>query len=130
VYVQITATSGAADKPEVRISDGTNAATDPSIVLRSSSTYGVVWVDERTGNPDVWFRVLGSTWTPASGSLDTNVSGNDTASLNPSVVWNGSGFAVVWDDMKGSNRDIDLRRLDALGGPLGNAVRVTSATSL
>ncbi len=130
VYVQITATSGAPDKPEVRISDGTNAATDPTIVLRSPSTYGVVWVDERTGNPDVWFRVLDASGNPASGSLDKNVSGNNTASLNPSVVWNGSGFAVVWDDAKRSNRDIYFQRLDALGGPLGNSVRVTSATSL
>jgi hypothetical protein len=130
VYVQITATSGAPDKPEVRVSNGTNPATDPTIVLRSPSTYGVVWVDERTGNPDVWFRVLDSMGTPASGSLDTNVSGNNTASLNPSVVWNGSGFAVVWDDTKGSNRDIYFQRLDALGGPLGNSIRVTSATSL
>jgi len=130
VYVQITATSGAADKPEVMISDGIHAASSPQVLLRSPSTFAVVWLDERTGDSDVYFRVLDDSGAPAAGTADTNVSSTNTASLNPWAVWNGNGFAVVWDDVKGSNRDVYFQRLDAIGQPVGQKTRLTAATSL
>lgn len=130
VYAQVTATSGAADKAETRISDGTDAATSPRIVWRVAAGYGVVWVDQRDGNSEVYFRALDANGAPTGSAGDIDVSSSTGESLNPDVVWTGSEFGVVWDDVKGKNRDIYFRRLASDGTPLGQAVRVTSDASL
>ncbi len=127
VYVQVTATSGAPDKAEVRISDGVHPAYSPSLAWKGSG-YGLAWVDEREGNPEVYFRELTAAGAPTG--TDVAVSSSNGPSLNPVIAWNGNGFAVAWDDVKGSNRDIYFRRLDASGSPLGQEVRVTSHSAL
>jgi hypothetical protein len=47
-------------------------------------------------------------------------------STNPSLVWNGSGFGVSFEDDRDGNAEIYFQRLDASGAPAGTATRVTN----
>lgn len=47
-------------------------------------------------------------------------------SSNPSLVWNGSGFGVSFEDDRDGNTEIYFQRLDASGAPAGTATRVTN----
>lgn len=140
VYVRVVATSGGpADKAEVRISDGVHAAYRPALAWKGGrtgvnppveSSYGIVWVDERTGNPEIFFRELGADGSPTPTTTDVQVSASNGSSLDPVVVWTGTEFGVVWQDVKGTNRDIYFRRLDPFGSPLGQIQRVTTHSAL
>lgn len=128
VYLRLLAVSGAPDAPELLVSDGVHAASDPAVVW-SGSYFGVAWVDERDGNPEIYFRLVTNAGAPGP-AAPVVLSSSAGASLRPSVVWTGTEFGVAWDDVKGSNRDIYFRRVSAIGATIGQTVRVTSETAL
>ncbi len=54
-----------------------------------------------------------------------------TYSLNPSMVWNGSEYAVAWqEDTHGGNDEIYFRRISEDGTPHDTEMRVTDAPSV
>ncbi len=128
-YFRTTGASGAPITTETILGDGTFPSYSPSPTWKGDG-FGVAWVDERDGNPEVYFRVLDSAGGKPVTTSDVKVSSSNGASLNPSVAWNGSEFLVVWDDVKGSNRDIYTRRLDALGSPLAQPKRLMTDGSI
>lgn len=88
--------------------------------------YGLSWVRQRDNNYDVYFQRM-----QANGILIGspalvwhNPSGN--GAYTPSLVRNGSGWAVAWWDIDVDGYEVTyLRRLDAAGSPLGDAVRIS-----
>lgn len=59
----------------------------------SGSNRFVVWTDESTGNPDIFFRRStdnGATWQPA-----LNLSNNPGRSLHPQIAVSGSNVHVL-----------------------------------
>jgi hypothetical protein len=55
---------------------------------------------------------------------------NDPAySDDPSLVWNGTGYAVAWNDARDGNAEIYFARLDTGGTVMGSPLRVTNAAS-
>ncbi|MBD3869119.1 MAG: hypothetical protein IFK94_13435 [Acidobacteria bacterium] len=129
VFSLMTALSGAQDFPEQVLGDGIQSAINPAATW-SGTGFGVVWTDYREGNAEVYFRDLDNTGTPTSYGIERAVSSSNGDSLNPSVIWSGTEYLVAWDDLKGPNRDIYIRRLDPNGDPLGSVTRVTSDSSI
>ena len=79
--------------------------------------YGIAWSDRRTGDYEIWFSALdkqGNKMGP-----DARVSFAPGFSISPSLGWDGSSFYVVWQDRRSGTFAIWGRRLDDLGGPLG-----------
>ena len=59
----------------------------------------------------------------------TPVTGTGAMASCPSVVANGSGWAVAWTDRRDGNAEIYFARLDAMGMRIGDEVRVTNEPS-
>ncbi|MCZ6650645.1 MAG: MopE-related protein, partial [Acidobacteria bacterium] len=103
--------------------------SDPGISRQASlawtgSGYGLAWTDQRDGQEEIYFRNLDITGLPDGG--ETRVTTTIVSSRRPSLVWNGSEFAVAWVDERDGNPEIYFQRLTALGALSGSARRVTS----
>jgi len=105
---------------------------DPDLSHQASlvwtgSGYGLTWTDERDGQEEIYFQVLDTTGLP-TGS-ETRVTTTTVSSRRPSLVWNGSEFAVAWVDERDGNPEIYFQRLTALGALSGSPRRVTDDTA-
>lgn len=97
-----------------------NDQTDPNIAFSPEfERFAVVWVDERTGSKDIYYRLLDSDGTPLI--YDTAlafVAGMDE--VEPDVTWGAGHFFVVykWYFHTGYMEDIYLQAIDPLTGEL------------
>ncbi|MDF1699987.1 MAG: sialidase family protein [Planctomycetota bacterium] len=83
----------------------------PRICCTGSNVY-VVWYDERSGNPDIYFnRSLdrGLTWLPQDVRLDSGTAGA-ASSREPSICCDGARVYVAWHDDRGGSWDIYANR--------------------
>ena len=73
---------------------------DPENFL--AGEFGVVWGDDRDGNREIYFTRIDGAGNKIGG--DTRLT-NDTGNSDiPSLVWNGAGYAVAWNDDRRSDR--------------------------
>ncbi len=94
---------------DVRI-DGAPKEADPDshdthLCVNESGQIGVVWVDDRDGNNDVWFNRsldLGNSWLIAPVKLNR---GLNSKVWNPTIACNDKGMYVAWED----DRDGELQ---------------------
>jgi len=59
--------------------------------------------------------------------IDVRITNDSAQSLNPSIVWNGSGYGVCWEDYRDGNWEIYFTRMDSYGSKIGSDVRITNA---
>jgi hypothetical protein len=85
--------------------------------------YALAWDDTRYGNAEISFQRLDATGRPSGSTV--RVTDDPAASLEPSLVALGTGFALVWRDFRDGNFEIYFQRLDLAGLPSGDPVRVT-----
>jgi hypothetical protein len=88
--------------------------------------FGVVWEDRRFNNYEVFFAMYdkaGQKMAPG----DVRVSDSQNFSVNPSLVWTGREFVVVWQDGEGADGSFDVyaQRLELDGRLIGSAARLT-----
>jgi hypothetical protein len=65
-------------------------------VVWTGAEYAVVWVDGRTTPPRIYFDRLDAGGVLQGAEVAVSVAGVPGGS--PSLVWTGSGFALVWDE--------------------------------
>ncbi len=97
----------------------------------------VVWVDDRhyeERDTDIYGRRVADDGTRLG--FDFRISGKNavTAEIEPAVAWNGTGYLVVWEDMRDfADRGMDIRgrRVTAAGLAEGKDFRIsgTNATA-
>lgn len=118
--------SGTKIGDDVRLTDAPGSSYQPSLVW-TGSEFAVAWADERDGNDEIYFARLDS----AGNKIGTDVRVTaDTypyiaSSFWPSLVWNGTEYAIAWEDGRHSYPEIYFRRLTSSGVEIGDEIRVT-----
>ncbi len=116
--------------PETRITNDASASSSPSLVW-TGTEYGVAWIDQRgsvTGGQVYFARIDAA---GAKIGADVPVTDAAVAPGSPRLVWNGSGYGVVWKDERGGDPgDLYFARLDPAGAKLGSDVRITDDAAI
>jgi cysteine-rich repeat protein len=94
--------TGAGD-PEFAVAGPAAGASAPSLVW-SGLEWGMAWVEDVVGEPDVMLGWFPPAMVPFEGS--TAVSAAAGRSTVPSLVWSGAGYAVAWIDERDGNAEI------------------------
>src|SRR6185503_11960751 len=90
----------------------------------TGDSYGVVWQDDRDGNPEIYFARLDSAGRKLG--TDVRVTNAPGESAAPSLVWVVSEFGLTWHDERDGNTEIYFVRLDPAGQKIGPEVRLTT----
>ena len=90
-----------------------------------AQAYGIVWQDERDGDPEVYFTLMDQNGAAQSSEVRVSVVPDDSTA--PKIAWGGDAFGVVFQDNGYGNQEIGFRRVDAAGTPLGTVTRVSNA---
>lgn len=96
-----------------------------------NSEFASVWADDRNGQSDIYFvrandggSILGS---------EKRLTETTEDSMNPSIVWDGSNYRVVWQertsDSGAGHYEIYYQKLSSTGEKIGNIVKLTTKTS-
>jgi len=89
----------------------------------ADSAYGIVWVDRRDGNDEIYFTKLGSDGTKLLPDIRiTNAGGY---SRHPSFAWNGQEFGIIWWDNRDGNYGLYFTRIYPNGNKLENDRLIT-----
>jgi hypothetical protein len=119
--------------------DGNGLQTGPDVALTSwpgsVNTYSSVWTgadfavvwDHYSGTDDdreVFLIRLDS--GGGRRGMDTRISTAPGYSGYPAIAWNGSEYAIAWEDDRDGNVEIFFRLVDAAGVPLTPEIRITN----
>jgi hypothetical protein len=101
---------------------------NPSLAWTGNG-FGLAWYSTRDPNAAIYVATL-----DAQGAVVTAEHGiNDTFALHtasqPSIVWNGNGFGVVWQDDRDGTSEVWFATLDAAGVRQGAEVQSTDTNS-
>lgn len=118
IYGARVSSAGALIDPVgIAISTGSLTQSWPA-VASDGNDFMVVWVDTRSGNPDIYGTRVGASGFVHSSS--GKIISNETHTQNnPSIVWTGSSYLVVWDDDRGGDFDIYGARINNGGDVQG-----------
>jgi len=108
---------------EIRITDAAGESSVP-VLAWTGKDYGLVWHDDREGDPHIYFARLGADGALLGAIL--RVTEDGATALNPSLVWTGDEFGLVWEDQRDGNWEIYFARIDAGGGKIGSDIRLTT----
>ncbi len=122
IYFARIASSGNKIGTDRRITEDSSSSSHPSSAWNGSE-YGVCWHDNRDGNYEIYFARLDSSGSKIGS--ETRITTNSFPSFNPSLVWNGSEYALAWRDFRDGNYEIYFARIDSSGGKIGSDVRVS-----
>jgi hypothetical protein len=99
-------------------------AVRPSLVF-TGAQYGVAWEDERDGNSEIYFNLIGVDGTLAGENVRiTDAMGSSAVSA---LVWNGAGFGLAWYDGREGGLGVYFAAVDVSGNKVGTDVRVADA---
>lgn len=94
-----------------------------SNVVWNGREYAMVWID---GNDSrLHFRRIFADGTPAAPSVTVTSRTAETFYAAPSLVWNGTGYAVAWVAYEGSSAQDYFARLGPDGALIGTEVQVS-----
>lgn len=119
------------DRSGNRIGSEVRVTNDPAFsggqsLIWTGHDYGVVWIDARTGQPEVYFTRLDATGT----KIATDMQVTDTPHFVEyvAVTWNGAGYGIIWTTRDVITRDyhVFFIQLDSLGNTIGANLRLTS----
>ncbi len=108
----------------VRITDDGGASIGPSLAW-SGSQFGLSWTDDRDGNEEIYLALIDPDGSKAGD--DVRLTDDGGASVDSSLVWGGTTFAVSWSDDRDGNEEIYFMLVSADGTP-GTATRLTDAS--
>ena len=77
------------------------------------------------GNDEIYFARLDKEGNKIG--EDIRITSNGTASVIPSLVWNGDGYGVAWGDLFDFHEVIYFQRLDVDGSKIGSEIKVNDA---
>jgi hypothetical protein len=124
-FARIDANGAVSQGPNRLTTFGQGVARSPSITAGPDGTFGVALVSTAPGSAQVFFVSVTANGVAAAAPvrlLDTV-----TNAVDPSIVFNGTEFAVAWSDGQYDPAEIVLRRLNAAGQTLGLApTRITN----
>lgn len=103
----------------LRVTNDPGESKYPAIAW-TGAEYGIVWLDDRDGDWDVFFARLGREGELLSNIVQiTNTAGTPAW---PSLQWTGSNYGVCWHEDLDEDADAFFARLSASGELLGEIV--------
>jgi hypothetical protein len=116
---------GALTIPEAPIThESTDAFSGP--VVFNGSVFGNAWEDRRDNDYEIYFNRL----DPKGQKLakDLRVTNAPNFSLSPDIVWDGTDFVLVWDDLRDGDDSavVFAQTIDGNGKLVGGNVPLTS----
>jgi hypothetical protein len=111
-----------------------NAETYAGRLIYNGSNFATVWQDARqSSNYEVYFNRIAADGKRLG--ADVRLTTADNFSLNPTFVWNGAEYLVVWDDRRfdfGGGDDVRIygQRLAVDGALLGDNIQLTPDAAL
>jgi len=87
---------------------GANLSFNPQITC-SGDHVVVTWLDDRNGNPDIYFNHSadnGASWQAAATRLDTGDDPGTSYSIDPQISFCGDHVVVTWQDSRNGYDDI------------------------
>ena len=116
-------TSGNKIGTDVQLTSGSTARA-PSLVWNGTG-FGLAYQVQGAA-VEVWFVRLDSTGGTIGSA--TQISDSPDNSFVPWLVWNGSDYAVAWEDYRHGDSEVYFARIDSTGAQIGSDVRITDAT--
>jgi hypothetical protein len=115
IYYKRSIDGGLSWFPEIRLTNYFEDSWFPSVAA-SGSVVHVVWMDERDGNWEIYYKHSldgGFSW-----SSDIRLTNDINDSDHPCVAVSGSAVQVIWEDYRDGNWEIYYKR-DPTGSPFG-----------
>ena len=140
IYIGKLTADGSAFETSVPVIKGANDQRNPAIAIDASDVLYVVWEEfEEIANPNRDILLLTSTdgniWKYGSSvePFQVNVVDPDTKdphfAQNPAIAISGTEMYVTWDEKRGTNKDIWVRKSDIGQAKFEDATRVTDDAS-
>jgi len=123
IYYKNSSNGGNSWSIDKRLTNNPSYSYSPCISVSSSNIY-IVWVDERDGNAEIYYKKSndgGNTW-----GNDLRLTNNPNTSTNPSIWSYGSNIHVVWQDNRDGNWEIYYKRSNDGGNTWSSDLRLTS----
>lgn len=121
VYFARISESGETLGSERRITTDAAQSYSPSLVWNGEE-YGLAWVDERDGSPEIYFTRFSQEGERIG--QETRVTTSLDSARLPSVVWADGEYGVAWEDHRDDGIEIYFARLSSEGA-LVREVRIT-----
>ena len=120
-FRQVSAIGSALGSNTTIVTSGT--ANYPDLAW-GGGEYGLCWFDRRTGDNEIFFTRIAQTGLKVG--TDIRLTEYDKDALHPVLAWSGSGYGVIWQDKRNSDKwEIYGAALGAEGQQTGGAVRLT-----
>jgi len=103
IYYMRSTDAGASWQQYVRLTNDNASSLNPSIAVAGSGVH-VVWIDERDGNKEIYYKRAkggGAAW-----SGDIRLTNAPDVSRHPSVSADGNNVHVVWCDRRTGENDV------------------------
>ena len=107
---------------EVQITEVGVQSRAPQLVWNGSD-YGMVWEDRRGDEMGLYYQRIGLEGQPLTEQIPLTPEG--LLPVDPSLVWNGTAYALAWSDYRDDNFEIYFTRLTPDGVKIGGDVPVT-----
>ncbi len=127
VFVKLLSPGGAALTSDTQVSSSGDTAWFASLVW-AASELGVAWEDYRTADSNIFFARVGT--DGARIGTEVQVTTQTSAQVQPSLVWTGTRYGLVWSDSRDGNREIYFTGLHAAGALATTERRLTDSTGV
>ncbi len=111
---------------EVRVTDDPSSSLFPYVTWNGTE-FAVAWHDGRTGNSEIFFQRI----DPDGNLVGTSVQVTNDANpaRNPVLMWNGSAYGLVWQEVTTGDDRLLFLELDRAGSPVGSPLVVSDPTA-
>jgi hypothetical protein len=131
VYFTRLSSTGAKPISDIRLTETTSCVSSRPSLAWTGSEFGVAWYDVCSpGDPgDIWFTRVTSAGSEVAGAERGVIVASGSQSSMPRLVWNGTGYGLVWlDDREGAFDQLYFARLNSEGVVAGSLVPLTTPT--
>ncbi len=109
----------------LRLANVQSKSKNPSIAVDSQNNLNMVWSDNRNGNYEIYFKKLNANGTILMN--DARFTNTHADSMDVSILIDSSNnIHLVWTETLDDNADVYYKKLNNLGFPLINDLRLTN----
>ena len=125
IYFVLIDDAGVKIGSELPLSQAAGDSLGPAVSYTGNG-FGVAWSDARDGNAEIYLARL--TQGGAKLGSEQRLTNDGASSSAVSIAWDGSAYALAWQDDRGGQSAIYFARVDAEGVFLGPEARIAGGS--